>query len=157
MSLQSVFNLNTFQLFKEWPNETTQEIIALFLRQVTKGLILLEVVRWECKKRMSFENVIMRYCKPHFTFLFDNTVCGVFFKQTILWLAFEWKWGWCWLCFDRNLTASLSCKFPLISHDYFYRVMHRFVLKSVQHVQHDCLFHSTNHIDLSTISFLATP
>ena len=102
------------------PNHS--RIIALFLRQVTKGLILLEFVRWECKKRMSFENVIMRYCKPHFTFLFDNTVCGVFFKQTILLLAFEWKWGWCWLCFDRNLTASLSCKFSLISRDYFYRV-----------------------------------
>ena len=28
-----------------------------------------------------------------------------FYSCVLSYLAFEWKWGWSWPCFDRNLTA----------------------------------------------------
>ena len=30
-----------------------------------------------------------------------------FYSCVLSYLAFEWKWGWSWPCFDRNLTAFL--------------------------------------------------
>ena len=49
--------------------------------------------QWK-QERNAKRNSIFRFYRPFYSFLLS---C----------LAFEWKWGWRWPCFDRNLPAFL--------------------------------------------------
>ena len=41
-------------------------------------------------------------------YLYERWRMNHFYSCVLSCLAFEWNWGWCWSCFDRNLPAFLT-------------------------------------------------
>ena len=77
-------------------------ILKILSRSIHKAFPTCNTMRQrECHSALSLPDCIL------FLFLSSHGINRPFYCCVLSCLAFEWKWGLRWPCFDRNLTAFL--------------------------------------------------
>ena len=102
--------LKGFQINDRVPNKVRISLIVAVPNQSEVIATVCSSLTWitsfptDCLCRFVKKINTCRHYVVHFSIIdhfCNNLLCALFNS----WLAFAWKWGWCWTCFDKNLTT----------------------------------------------------